>query len=159
MQNEIYFQIYSSMARKPFSAEELRALLAGSRENNARLNLSGMLLYKNGDFMQVLEGPEPAVRTLLEIIRADPRHDNVVKLLEGTTPERQFPGWYMGFCDLDTEDVQSLPGYTDFINLPLSAGLSADPTACHRLLQMFKAQRADPESRFKTGDTLFVSMR
>ena len=158
MSEEIFFSIYTSTARRPFSQDELRELLTASREKNSRSGLSGMLLYKFGDFMQVLEGAEPAVRGLLKVIQADARHDNVVKLLEGFTNERQFPGWYMGFYNLDTEAARTLPGYTDFINTPLSAGLSADPTACQRLLQIFKEQRAELGSPLKAGGQFSVSI-
>jgi hypothetical protein len=158
MADEIYFYVYTSAACKPFSVEELRTLLARSREQNARLGLTGMLLYKFGDFMQVLEGSEPAVRERVKIIQADPRHDNIVKLLEGFTNERQFPGWYMGFYNLDADAAKALPGYTDFINMPLSAGLSADPTGCQRLLEIFKAQRADFNPPLKSSGQLFVNL-
>ena len=156
MSEKNFFYIYTSSARKPFSEEELRDLLSVSREKNSRAGLSGMLLYKFGDFMQLLEGPEPAVRALTRIIHADSRHDNIVKLLEGYTSERQFPGWYMGFHNLDNKAVKALPGYTDFINTPLSVGLSADPTACQRLLEIFKEQRAEPDSSATSENQLFV---
>ena len=158
MSEKIFFYIYTSSARKPFSQDELRDLLAVSREKNARFGLSGMLLYKFGDFMQVLEGPEPAVRALLKVIQADSRHENFVKLLEGFRNERQFPGWYMGFYNLDSEAVRTLPGYTDFINTPLSGGISADPTACQRLLEIFKEQRAELGPSLKAGRQLSVSI-
>ncbi|MDR3457578.1 MAG: BLUF domain-containing protein [Verrucomicrobiae bacterium] len=158
MSEKVFFYIYTSTACKPFSQAELCDLLAVSREKNARSGLSGMLLYKFGDFMQMLEGSEPAVRSLVKTIQADPRHDNMVKLLEGYTNERQFPGWYMGFYNLDTEAVRRLPGYTDFINTPLSTGLSADPTACQRLLEIFKEQRAELGSPLKAGSHFSVSI-
>jgi hypothetical protein len=47
--------VYSSSAVKPFSEEELVALLQQSRQNNERLAITGMLLYKDLGFMQVIE--------------------------------------------------------------------------------------------------------
>jgi hypothetical protein len=138
MTTKYFFHVYSSTAGKAFSPAELVALLARSRENNARLGLSGMLLYKNGDFMQVLEGPKQAVRALLKTIRQDPRHRDMTTLLEGHYAERQFPYWHMGFSNLDTAEAQATPGYTEFLDTPLSVGLAADPTVCQRLLHLFK---------------------
>jgi len=157
MNEKIFFYVYTSIACRPFSQAELRTLLARSRKRNSQRGLSGMLLYKLGDFMQVLEGEEATVRSLVKIISADPRHSQMIKVLEGHTTERQFPGWYMGFYNLDEDAVKSLPGYTDFINAPLSTGLSADPTGCQRLLEIFKAQRAELDSPLKSNDQLFVS--
>jgi hypothetical protein len=49
-----------------------------------------MLLYKDGCFMQVLEGNEEAVIDLAEKIQRDPRHKNMMTLYQGDSPERQF---------------------------------------------------------------------
>lgn len=124
------------------SPAELLELLRCSRENNSKLGLTGMLLYKNGEFMQVLEGPEQAVRTLVEKISRDPRHNNVAKVFEGHQAERQFAYWYMGFSNLDTEAARNTPGYSEFLNTSLSVGLAADPTLCQRLLHVFKQDMA-----------------
>jgi hypothetical protein len=133
-----FFHVYSSVATKPFTESELLELLTRSREANSKLGLSGMLLYKNGDFLQVLEGPEEVVRTMIRKIRLDPRHNCMLKLLEGDYAERQFPYWHMGFRNLDTAEAKNTPGYTEFLNTPLSVGLAADPTVCQRLLHLFK---------------------
>jgi hypothetical protein len=135
--NDIFFYMYSSRAIKAFTQAELLELLARSRENNSKLGVTGMLLYKNGEFMQVLEGSEQTVRTLVAKIERDPRH-KVAKLLIGYCPERQFPYWYMGFSNLDTEEARNTPGYTEFLNTSLAVGLAADPTLCQRLMHLFK---------------------
>ena len=48
--------IYASSATKAMSQDELKALLAKARTNNQRDNITGMLLYNDGNFLQVLEG-------------------------------------------------------------------------------------------------------
>ena len=83
MSNVVFYHAYCSTGTQAFTESELLELLTHSRDNNAKLSLTGMLLYKNNDFMQVLEGPEPAVRKLLERINRDPRHKRVQKLIEG----------------------------------------------------------------------------
>ena len=65
--------LYVAAARNPFSREELAALLAKSRANNERDGVTGMLLYRDGLFIQALEGPPGAMRALLARIRADSR--------------------------------------------------------------------------------------
>jgi acylphosphatase len=135
-----YFHIvYASSAAQAFSKPDLEALLEQARENNAKLGLTGMLLYKDGNFMQVLEGEKEAVSKLVETIERDPRHKGVLVLLRGTSEERLFPDWTMGFRDLTDQSAAKPPGYTDFMNTPLTgAEFSKDPNRCLRLLLLFK---------------------
>ena len=133
------YVVYASSAVHPFSGDELMALLARSRRNNERLGLTGMLLYKDGNFMQVLEGEESAVDGLLEKIGRDPRHGGMMKLLRGTVDERQFDGWSMAFQDLSSNEAKAVPGYSEFLNTPLTAEQFApNPGRCWKLLQTFK---------------------
>lgn len=98
-----------------------------------------MLLYKNGNFMQALEGEEQAVLNLYANIFQDERHNGVLTLLQTTLPARQFPNWSMGFRGLNSPEVRSLPGYNEFLNVPLTgAEFSADPTYCQRLLTILR---------------------
>jgi hypothetical protein len=57
--------VYASSAKQLFSEEDLTALLQQSRDNNTRLGLSGLLLYKDGNFMQVLERPDDVLTVAL----------------------------------------------------------------------------------------------
>lgn len=120
----IYSLVYLSTALKPFSETDLVELLEKSRRNNAKREVTGMLLYKKRHFMQALEGPEQEVRALAEIIRADPRHFGVVVLLEGFAEERHFHNWSMGFENLEKTDLVEMPGYESF-----AAGASLEPAA------------------------------
>ncbi len=84
----MFFLVYVSSATRPFSGEDLRVLLETCRKNNAELGVTGMLLYKDGNFMQVLEGDERKVRTLYEKISGDARHKDDIVLLQGPVTER-----------------------------------------------------------------------
>ena len=135
---------YVSSAVTPFTPKQLRDLLAVCRENNRRREITGMLLYKDGNFMQALEGIESKVRESHQIIAADPRHHGLITLLQGSVPEREFSDWTMGFRDLGV-DIDNPEGYSEFLNLPLTAkDFQANPTKAHKLLLMFKkTMRAD----------------
>jgi hypothetical protein len=127
-----------SSAQKPLSALELRALLEKCNGNNRPRDITGMLLYKDGNFMQVLEGEESVVRSVHNIIAADPRHRGLITLLQGFTPERQFPNWSMGFKDLGA-DLHNPEGYSEFLNIPLVGNeFKSDPTKAQKLLLTFK---------------------
>ena len=128
-----------SSAIRPFSGEDLRALLAQCRKNNAELGITGMLLYKDGNFMQVLEGDEGAVRGLYERIIADPRHRGEITMQQGFVEERQFPDWSMGFRDLDSPEARADPTYSEFLNAPLtSREFSGEPSLAQKLLLTFE---------------------
>ncbi len=135
----MFFLVYVSSAVQPFSRADLDDLLATSRDNNAMAGITGMLLYKDGNFMQVLEGEEGAVRALYDKIGADPRHKGEITLRQGFTEERQFPDWSMGFRDLQSPEARAVPGYSEFLNTPLSGReFSGDPTRTQKLLLTFK---------------------
>jgi hypothetical protein len=108
--------VYASTAAVPFSEEALSVLLERSQAKNARLGLTGLLLYKDGQFMQALEGAEDAVRDLYAVIAADPRHSGVRTLLEEQVSARQFPDWTMGFRVLTDDAVRQIPGYNTFFD-------------------------------------------
>ena len=138
----MYQIVYVSSATVHFAKPDMYALLAKSRANNARAGVTGMLLYRDGNFMQVLEGDEEAVRTVYARIEQDPRHRGSMVLLRGETPGRQFPDWSMGFRDLSSPEAREAAagGFNDLLNTPLTgAEFASDPTRAQRLLLSFKA--------------------
>ena len=60
--------IYVSTAVRLLNKDELVEILNVSREKNARLNITGLLLYKDGNFMQLLEGRKEDVLALYDVI-------------------------------------------------------------------------------------------
>src|SRR3569833_3048400 len=136
----MYSLTYVSSARAAFDAEALKQLLATSRRRNEQDQISGMLLFKGGNFMQVLEGPEEAVRATHARIENDPRHSGLITLLQGRVAARSFSAWSMAFRDLNAVSAHNVPGYDDFLNTPLTdARFTRDPTAAQKLLQVFKS--------------------
>jgi hypothetical protein len=135
----MYSLTYASSAIRPYSIEELRSLLQISRTNNGRAGITGMLLYKGGNFMQVLEGEREAVLATMARITADPDHRGVLVLLSSACAQRTFGTWSMGFRDLDGTGTRTLPGYDEFLNTPLTdERFVRDPVACQKLLRIFK---------------------
>jgi Sensors of blue-light using FAD len=133
--------VYVSTATKPFSTEELAHMLAQSRERNQKREITGMLLYKDGCFMQAFEGERGMVRELHMKIERDSRHRNLVVLLDGPIARREFPDWTMGFKNLGDEDMQLQPGYNEMMNTLMHDGrFSMDPSLAKRLLLSFTKQ-------------------
>lgn len=105
------YLIYISTAKRLLSEQELTEILTVSRENNAKNNLTGVLLYSEGTFIQLLEGEAEPLKLTYEAILKDERHKNIIKLTEGTIDERSFPDWTMGFRTLNAFQLESIGGY------------------------------------------------
>lgn len=119
--------VYESTEARPMSEEDLQSLLRTARAKNDELDVTGLLLYADGRFLQVLEGPKPAVRRLYATIREDPRHTDVDPLLTTTTAERTFPDWRMSLEHLGASSA--LDGLSSFLHsgmLPAGATPTED---------------------------------
>ena len=136
----MYSLIYVSIATGSPTTADLLALLQQSRTNNARLGVTGILLYKERSFIQLLEGEQDAVKALYAKIERDPRHRNPLTIREEAIDNRVFPDWSMAFRDLGSPEVAATPGYSEFLNTPLTpAEFCPDPTRVQRLLRVFHA--------------------
>ena len=134
--------VYTSTATRPFSRADLLKLLRGSVQRNTRAGVTGMLLYLDGTFLQVLEGEEETVIGLYARIRRDPRHHHVIPLIHEQIKQRDFPDSAMSFRDLETAELRRLPGYSQFLNTPRNEELPVnDISKSRRLLLLFKEDR------------------
>ena len=130
---------YASTAVEPFSDEALLDLLAQSRDTNLKFHVTGLLLYKDGNFMQAIEGPKAAITQLYANIRGDGRHRNVITLIEAPVSERAFGGWSMAFKNLGDAGAVQVPGYSEFLTMPLSdVTFREKPSQAQKLLLMFR---------------------
>jgi hypothetical protein len=137
--NQLFRMAYVSTASKSFDSAELREMLKESNRRNKEAGITGILLYKDGQFMQVLEGPGQAVAETFSRISKDPRHHGIMVLLKGAVQERRFPDWSMAFRDLNLPDHQDVPGFNEFLNTPLTGKeFAGDPDRCEKLLLAFK---------------------
>ncbi len=78
-------------------AANVDQILAKSRLNNQRDEITGALLFNAGCFAQVLEGPLDTVEAAFERIQQDERHGDVSLLALNPIEHRSFPNWAMGF--------------------------------------------------------------
>ncbi|MAH84925.1 MAG: hypothetical protein CBB68_11600 [Rhodospirillaceae bacterium TMED8] len=91
--------LYTSKVARECGDREIKDILRVSRANNARNSVTGMLIYKDDDFLQYLEGPSEHVTELYEVIEKDQRHQDVNVVKDGMIEERVFYDWDMGFAD------------------------------------------------------------
>lgn len=131
--------IYVSSSVKLMNDEELLDILKVSRENNLSKDITGLLLYKGGNFMQALEGPEELVMALYETIRQDPRHKDVSIISQEQIQKRQFPAWEMAFTNLDNPDIANEPGYSQFLHAEFTADVyRQNPLRAYIMLLTFR---------------------
>jgi len=114
--SELFHIVYVSFSHKSLTEKELEELLHEIRKKNQIHNVTGLLLYNNESFIQVVEGEKRTLKDLYEHIMKDHRHNNIVKLLEEPISQRVFPNWSMGFKIIDNKKINKIPGYSNFIS-------------------------------------------
>jgi len=133
--------VYMSSAAEPFDDDALEEVLEHARSRNTADGLTGLLVHRNGRFMQLLEGPYDAVLSTYQRILADDRHDDVRLLAEESIHTRRFPEWSMAY-DRDTDGAAVPEGFSDFLE---TGDRSADSSRSRELLRWFRNHpMADP---------------
>lgn len=131
--------VYVSSAVRLMTATDLIELLRGSRERNQKKQITGLLLYRDGNFMQALEGEENAVDSLHEHIRGDPRHRGLITLIRQPIRERIFDNWSMGFRNLDDLNEQQRLDVSTFLTEPFTSDQwRSSPQKALTLLRRFR---------------------
>lgn len=81
------------------AALDVNHIIATSRKNNARVGVTGFLMFDGVYFAQVLEGSRSAVTHTYNRLVGDSRHLNMHLISCSDVKERLFPGWSMGLMD------------------------------------------------------------
>lgn len=131
--------IYVSSAVKSLESADIQAILRQSREANEKKRITGLLLFKGGNFMQVLEGDAELVDDLHQKICNDPRHTGITTLIRLPIQQRSFSDWKMGFKDITELTEAEKAGISDYLDRPLNdACYLSNPSEAFILLQAFK---------------------
>lgn len=137
MSESFYQLIYVSAAADDFDEASLPDLLKQARTNNAARDITGMLLFHDRSFIQVLTGLESAVKDLFARIARDPRHLNARVLYQGVVEERSFEDWSMGFYKTNRNSHDELPGFSNV----LVSGFQGGDDELDRARQVLEAFR------------------
>lgn len=113
---------------------ELPSILGASVRNNKLRGITGMMLYADGNILQVLEGEKEVLLQTFRTIQADLRHHGILVLIEAEIAARQFASWSMGFRQLTPADLQKLPAAA----------------------QIFRAREDEIALRVRAGDALTI---
>jgi hypothetical protein len=116
IKNEYFTLVYVSAEATPLKQEDIYEILKKSRQNNAKLDITGILLYQHGSFFQVLEGKKEDVLHLYDKISEDERHNRIAKVATYITEEKTFSEWSMGYADISGEEIEKIDGLNDYFS-------------------------------------------
>ncbi len=111
----MYRLVYVSSATSAMSESDLHALLKQSKRNNKRRKISGLLLYADGNFIQVIEGQEKNLDRLYHKIKCDPRNTGHILINKQRIEHRAFEEWGMSFKVISPQTIENLDGYSRFL--------------------------------------------
>ena len=137
----LFHLIYVSTAVLPMTDNALIELPRQSRARNERNRVTGLLLYKGGHFMGVLEGNKARVMKIFASTKRDARHKSIDVLRAEHIPHRDFPDWTMGFKTSDKLDPSTTTGYTRFLEPDFTPDyFSDDSVEAYAMLSAFKCR-------------------
>ena len=112
----LYNLCYVSSAKNNLPKSELEDLFRVNKRNNTELDISGILVYNNGNFLQILEGDEQKINKLFVKICRDSRHNNLIKLIHTSIEERIFDDYESGFVIVeDHKKLDQLKSYLNWV--------------------------------------------
>lgn len=94
---------YYSNTSINFKESDIKDILETSIRKNALLGVTGLLIYANGCFFQIIEGPDKQLDDLYKDIKSDNRHQGIITLMDEKINNRSFPDWSMSVLRLDPE--------------------------------------------------------
>lgn len=109
--------IYLSSTNVKPNEDDLEDIVNGSQKRNTSFDITGLLIYLNGHFLQVLEGEEESVERLFSNIKRDDRHHMVEAISKSQIKDRLFAKWCMAFQSLDSTELKKLTGFTSLSDL------------------------------------------
>ena len=136
---------YVSRAAETMTQEALLSLLQQCLANNESSGVTGMLLYGNDTFLQVLEGDEAVLEAVIDNIRKDPRHSRIHFLYRKPLERRQYADWSMGFKRISAQGLQAIGGLSEFREKDFNFDyLIEHETVVETLVERFREPHWDP---------------
>lgn len=99
---KIFHLVYLSHAKEGISYSDIQNILNSSKKYNEKNEISGVLIFREGYFLQLLEGEQDHVLETIGRIIQDRRHHHFQVIIEATSNQRIFNSWTMNFLDGDT---------------------------------------------------------
>lgn len=110
----------------------LAMVYARSRRANSTTGITSVLAYKNGYYLQTLEGLEEKVDSLFEVIKKDSFHKNLLMIFNHPIVDRHFPNWPMKL----TSNLQTTEEFILYVESCVTGINNLDPSQLS-LLELF----------------------
>jgi hypothetical protein len=113
--------IYISYLKHTFDECDFINQLMMSRQSNAQNNITGMLFYANGKYIQLIEGPKNSVIQLMGNIHQDERHYDIEIIADTAINYRNFAGRNMDYRLFASNELEQMIGFDDVKHNSLAA--------------------------------------
>ncbi len=133
----LYSILYTSKSSVGVFDSEIFKIIEKAQVKNAELGLTGMLLYIEDAFLQVIEGEEENVKALIDVIRHDPRHYHFSVILQGKIEQRNFEKWRMGLKIFTPQDLMDMKMINQDNEFDLIETLNQDGNITMELMRHF----------------------
>jgi hypothetical protein len=121
------------------SQEDLLKLLVQARKKNQELDVTGLLLYHNKEFMQLIEGKKEVILELWKTIKVDKRHFYPKVIYQGPVSKRGFSEWNMAFRNIDGITPSKLKGFSVLLMKGFASEfVSERPSTARNLMSIIK---------------------
>jgi len=131
--------IYISKGAIKFTAEILLDILRESRSRNEAHDITGVLLYNEGNIMQLIEGYTGEIQSLFNRIKKDRRHNDIIKLVDRPVGNRTFSGWSMAFRQGDEQFFNKMKSYINPVKKNMLAQVDNEDDSVLFILKTFIA--------------------
>lgn len=115
-------------------------ILEEAKEFNKENGITGMLLFRNGVFLQILEGSRLEVLNLYGRIASDLRHEGIKTLIKQQNSERLFADWSMSYKEIDDADLKELNNILNWEEI-IQQTRQFLPVSNHKIMEIFKKFR------------------
>jgi hypothetical protein len=103
---------YVSSRKLNCSDQEIEKILSACKKNNPPLDITGVLMYSDKQFIQYVEGELAALTSLYDKIKLDSRHERAVMVSYGPIEKKIFPSWHMANRKISNKDVDFVTDIT-----------------------------------------------
>ncbi len=141
--SELHALVYVSTATRMLMLADIDQILVEAQANNRKEEITGVLLYDAGNFMQYLEGPLENLVRVYQRIKNSSKHHGIVELLKWPIEVREFPEWSMAFRSVNAVGM-SLPNVHGELLLDWLAASGNSASAASVLLTNFWSRSGIP---------------
>lgn len=100
----MHLLIYTSRYTGADITSDLADIAHSAKQHNPTRDITGLLFFHGGQFLQFLEGEQAQLNALMGKINQDPRHADIQRLIDSPIIRRDFQQWNMDSFDLSEKD-------------------------------------------------------